>query len=92
MVLRVAEALTAGGLAGAVLGRRSRALSALSGVALLAASALTRFGIFEAAWLRPGTRSTRSCPSVSASPRTAGSDPGDPPASRPYWDMSGCLG
>jgi len=28
--------------------RRSRALSALSGAALLAASALTRFGIFEA--------------------------------------------
>jgi hypothetical protein len=47
-VLRLAEALTAGGLAGAVLGRRSRALSALSGASLLAASALTRFGIFEA--------------------------------------------
>ena len=48
VVLRLAEALTAGGLAGAVLGRRSRALSALSGASLLAASALTRFGIFEA--------------------------------------------
>jgi hypothetical protein len=47
-VLRIAEALTTGGLAGAVLGRRSRALSALSGASLLAASALTRFGIFEA--------------------------------------------
>jgi len=47
-MLRLAEALTAGGLAGAVLGRRSRALSALSGASLLAASALTRFGIFEA--------------------------------------------
>jgi hypothetical protein len=47
-VLRLAEALTAGGLAGVVLGRRSRALSALSGASLLAASALTRFGIFEA--------------------------------------------
>jgi hypothetical protein len=47
-VLRVGEALTAGGLAGALLGQRSRALSALSGAALLAASALTRFGIFEA--------------------------------------------
>jgi hypothetical protein len=41
-VLRVGEALTAGGLAGVLLGRRSRALSALSG------AALTRFGIFEA--------------------------------------------
>jgi hypothetical protein len=48
VVMRVAEALTVGGLAGAVLGRRSRAVSALSGAALLAASALTRFGIFEA--------------------------------------------
>ena len=48
VVLRLAEALTAGGLAGAVLGRRSRTLSALSGASLLAASALTRFGIFEA--------------------------------------------
>ena len=47
-MLRLAEALTAGGLAGALLGRRSRALSALSGASLLAASALTRFGIFEA--------------------------------------------
>ena len=47
-VLRVAEGLTAGGLAGALLGRHSRAVSALSGAALLAASALTRFGIFEA--------------------------------------------
>jgi len=47
-MLRLAEALTAGGLVGAVLGRRSRALSALSGASLLAASALTRFGIFEA--------------------------------------------
>jgi hypothetical protein len=48
VMLRVAGGLTAGGLAGALLGRRSRALSALSGASLLAASALTRFGIFEA--------------------------------------------
>ena len=47
-VLRAAEALTAAGLAGAMLGRRRRAVSALAGVSLLAASALTRFGIFEA--------------------------------------------
>jgi hypothetical protein len=47
-VLRVAEFLTVGALAGAVLGRRSRALSALSGASLLAASAMTRFGIFQA--------------------------------------------
>ncbi len=47
-VLRLAEFLTAGALAGAVLGRRSRAVSALAGAALVAASAMTRFGIFEA--------------------------------------------
>ena len=47
-IMRLAEFLTAGGLAGAVLGRRSRAVSALSGAALVAASAMTRFGIFEA--------------------------------------------
>jgi hypothetical protein len=47
-LMRVAEALTAAGLAGAVLGRRSRAVSAASGAALLAASAMTRWGIFEA--------------------------------------------
>ena len=47
-ILRLAEFLTAGGLAGAVLGRTSRAVSALSGASLVAASAMTRFGIFEA--------------------------------------------
>jgi Polysulphide reductase, NrfD len=47
-LMRVAEALTAAGLAGAVLGRRSRVVSAASGAALLAASAMTRWGIFEA--------------------------------------------
>jgi hypothetical protein len=47
-LLRAAEVLTVGGLAGAVLGRRNRAVSALAGASLLAASALTRFGVFEA--------------------------------------------
>jgi formate-dependent nitrite reductase membrane component NrfD len=47
-ILRLAEFLTAGALAGAVLGHRSRALSALSGASLLAASAMTRYGIFQA--------------------------------------------
>ncbi|HEX5201874.1 MAG TPA: polysulfide reductase, partial [Actinoplanes sp.] len=45
--LRAGRALTAAGVAGAVLGRRSRVVSALSGLSLLAASALTRFGIFD---------------------------------------------
>jgi hypothetical protein len=47
-VLRVAEFLTAGALASAVLGGKSRAVFALSGASLVAASALTRFGIFQA--------------------------------------------
>ncbi|MFG2010336.1 NrfD/PsrC family molybdoenzyme membrane anchor subunit [Micromonospora sp. NPDC048868] len=46
-LLRAGRALTAAGVAGALLGRRSRTLSALSGVALLGASVATRFGIFE---------------------------------------------
>jgi hypothetical protein len=47
-LLRAGGALTAAGLAGAVLGRRSRMAAALSGAALVAASALTRFGVFAA--------------------------------------------
>ncbi len=52
-LLQAAEALTAAGavgavLAGAVLGRRRRPALALAGAALLAGSALTRFGVFEA--------------------------------------------
>jgi formate-dependent nitrite reductase membrane component NrfD len=47
-LLRASRALTLAGAAGAVLGRRSRSLSALSGKALLAGSACTRFAIFEA--------------------------------------------
>ncbi len=57
-LLDAAEALTVAGLAGAVLaggglaggglGKRSRAITAISGAALVTASALTRFGVFEA--------------------------------------------
>jgi hypothetical protein len=47
--MRAARALTAGGVAAAaLLGRRSRSASLLGGAALFAASALTRFAIFEA--------------------------------------------
>ncbi|WP_018784270.1 NrfD/PsrC family molybdoenzyme membrane anchor subunit [Micromonospora sp. CNB394] len=46
-LLRAGRALTAAGVAGALLGRRSRVLSALSGGALIAASVCTRFGIFH---------------------------------------------
>ncbi|MFG1721451.1 NrfD/PsrC family molybdoenzyme membrane anchor subunit [Micromonospora chalcea] len=46
-LLQAGRALTAAGVAGALVGRRSRVLSALSGAALIAASVCTRFGIFH---------------------------------------------
>jgi hypothetical protein len=46
--VRAAEILTTAGVIGSFAGRRSRALSAASGVALLAASACSRLGIFHA--------------------------------------------
>jgi len=49
LLVRASKALSAlGGLGTLVVGRRSRAGAALSGAALLAGSALLRFGIFEA--------------------------------------------
>ena len=45
-LLRASQVLTATGAAGALLGRRNRAVAAASGVALLAGSLATRFGIF----------------------------------------------
>jgi Polysulphide reductase, NrfD len=47
-LLRTSKALTVAGAAGCLLAGRSRLAGALSGLALLAASACTRFGIFEA--------------------------------------------
>ncbi|MFJ6214752.1 NrfD/PsrC family molybdoenzyme membrane anchor subunit [Streptomyces sp. NPDC092296] len=47
-LMRASEALSAAGTAGVLLARRSRAASVLSGAALLAASACTRFGVFHA--------------------------------------------
>ncbi len=47
-LMKAAGILTVAGLAGTVLGSRNRVLARLSGAALLAGSALTRFGIFEA--------------------------------------------
>jgi hypothetical protein len=48
VLMRLGQALAVGGTAGAILGRRNRAVSALSGAALLAGSLVTRFGVFEA--------------------------------------------
>jgi hypothetical protein len=47
-LLRVSEVLTAAGALGAALFGRHRKAAAVSGLALMAGSALTRFGIFEA--------------------------------------------
>ena len=47
-LMKASKALTAAGAIGAVVGRRSRLLSAASGAALLAGSACLRFGVFEA--------------------------------------------
>ena len=48
MYMKAGEALTILGTIGSLAARRSRALGALSGAALLAASAATRWGIFHA--------------------------------------------
>ena len=48
-LMKASAALTAAGALGtALLGRRSRIAAAVSGVALMAGSACTRFGVFEA--------------------------------------------
>jgi hypothetical protein len=47
-LLKLSEALAVAGGIGTVLGGRRRAVAAASGLALLAASALTRFGVYEA--------------------------------------------
>ena len=47
-LMRASKSLTAAGALGALLSRRSRLLSAVSGAALMAGSVCTRFGVFEA--------------------------------------------
>ena len=47
-LMRAARLLTLGGAVGSLLAGRSRAAAAVSGVALLAGSACTRFAVFEA--------------------------------------------
>jgi formate-dependent nitrite reductase membrane component NrfD len=47
-LMEAAEILTAGGLSTAALGGRNRVATALAGAALVASSALTRFGVFYA--------------------------------------------
>ncbi|MGH3245517.1 MAG: NrfD/PsrC family molybdoenzyme membrane anchor subunit [Trebonia sp.] len=47
-LMLAAKVLTAAGMAGAVAGRRSRAVSAVAGACLVAGSLTLRFGVFEA--------------------------------------------
>jgi hypothetical protein len=47
-LMRTSQGLAAVGTIAALLGRRNRAVSSLAGAALLAGSALSRFGVFEA--------------------------------------------
>jgi len=47
-LMRAATMLTVGGAAGTLLAGRSRTVAVLSGAALMAGSACTRFGVFEA--------------------------------------------
>jgi formate-dependent nitrite reductase membrane component NrfD len=48
LLMEAAEILTAGGLTAAALGGGNRAVAAIAGAALVASSALTRFGVFLA--------------------------------------------
>ncbi len=60
-LMRASKALTAAGALGAALfGGRSRIAAVISGLMLMAGSACTRFGVFEAGRSRPRTRSTPS--------------------------------
>jgi hypothetical protein len=71
-LMRASKTLTAAGAAGALLSGRSRALAVLSGAALLAGSACTRFGVFEA-----GQESARD-PKYTVVPQRARLDRGEP--------------
>jgi hypothetical protein len=58
--VRAGNILSGIGLVGALLGRRNRVFSGVSGAALMAASAATRWGIFTPACSRRPTPNTRS--------------------------------
>jgi hypothetical protein len=62
-LMRTGQVLAASGVAAALLGRNSRALSALAGAALLASSAVTRFGVFE------GGRASARAPEYTVGPQ-----------------------
>lgn len=71
-LMKAAKLLTAAGAAGSLFAGRSRALSVLSGAALMAGSACTRFGVFEA-----GQASARD-PKYTVVPQRERLDRGEP--------------
>ena len=71
-LMQASKALTAAGAVGALFSGRSRALGVLSGAALLAGSACTRFGVFEA-----GQESARD-PKYTVVPQRERVDRGEP--------------
>jgi hypothetical protein len=70
--MKAAKALTVAGAAGSLLAGRSRAMAVVSGAALMAGSACTRFGIFEA-----GQESARD-PKYTVVPQRERVDRGEP--------------
>ncbi|WP_210651052.1 NrfD/PsrC family molybdoenzyme membrane anchor subunit [Nocardioides sp. SYSU D00065] len=70
--MRASTLLTAGGAIGALVGRRSRLLSAVSGAALMAGSLCTRMGVYEA-----GLASARD-PKYTVVPQRERVDRGEP--------------
>jgi formate-dependent nitrite reductase membrane component NrfD len=71
-LMKAAKALTVAGAAGSLLAGRSRAMAVVSGAALMAGSACTRFGIFEA-----GQESARD-PKYTVVPQRERVDRGEP--------------
>jgi hypothetical protein len=79
--LNVGQALSLLGAAGALLGRRSRAVTALSGAALLGASAATRWGIFHAGLASAADPRYTVVPQRERLTARQGAGPREPPAS-----------
>lgn len=77
--MTTARALSAAGIAGAVLGRRRRAAAAASGLALLAGSLAMRFGVFDAGKASAADPRDTITPQRSRSTAQAGGPPPDGP-------------
>jgi formate-dependent nitrite reductase membrane component NrfD len=96
--MRTARMLSVAGVAGALVGRRSRAVSVVSGLALLAGSLATRFGVFEAG--KASAADPRDVIVPQRARRAASTAPPQPPDMETYRgipaltdrDMSPCRG